>query len=144
MTGSKIIFNLLIAAVVLVLLFFGYKFLMGGGDVTDVTGGEEAGLTAAGFASDTAEGSAADEFLATLTGLKELNLRGEVFSNPVFQDLQESTIVLPDQTPGRPNPFAPVNFSTISSSNNNRVATSTSSATSSKSTGSSLDSLRGN
>lgn len=142
MTGSKIIFNLLIAAVVLVLLFFGYKFLMGGGDATDVTGGEEAGLTAAGFASDTAEGSAADEFLATLTGLQELNLRGEIFANPVFQDLQESAIVLPDQTPGRPNPFAPVNFSNLSSSN--KTATSTPANKTSTSTGSSLDSLRGN
>ena len=143
MTGSKIIFNLLIAAVVLVLLFFGYKFLMGG-DATDVASNEEAGLTAAGFSGDTAEGSAADEFLATLTGLKELNLRGEVFANPVFQDLQESTIVLPDQTPGRPNPIAPVNFSSLNLAGNKSATSSNPTGKTSTSTGSSLDSLRGN
>lgn len=139
MFGSKLIFNLLIAAVVLVLLFFGYRFLTGG----DSSGanGTEAGLTAAGFATRPGGDGAADEFLATLTGLRELNLRGEIFSSAVFRDLQESSVVLPEQTPGRPNPFAPVNFNSLAGAGGNRSATSSSGATADDSL---TSSLRGN
>lgn len=105
MRPSKIISNLLFLVIAVVLLYFGYQYLAK--PAAPVAGG----LTADGFTRGEGEGSASDEFLETLTDLQDLNLDGSVFQHPVFQHLQDSTIIIPDQAPGRFNPFAPVNFS---------------------------------
>lgn len=147
MFNSKYLFNIFLLGVAVVLLYLGYHFLTtpgeDPGELLDT--GESTGLLADGFSTGDVGQSISDEFLSTLTGLQELNLRGEIFANPVFRDLQDSNITLNEQDPGRNNPFAPVNFASGNFSGS--AATSTSSAstptTSNPSRGSSpLDQLR--
>ena len=119
MKGGKFIFNLLIVAVVVVLLYFGYRML--------VNNASTPSLNPTGTANNdtgNSKGGVDDEFLATLVGLQGLNLEGEIFNNPIFQSLVDANTILPEETPGRANPFAPVNFSALSP-NVRTVATST-------------------
>ncbi|MDP9249371.1 MAG: hypothetical protein M3M85_02605 [bacterium] len=52
---------------------------------------------------------AANDFLTLLLGVKNIKLEDAIFSDPVFQGLSDSSIVLvPDGNEGRPNPFAPL------------------------------------
>lgn len=137
MSGSKFIFNLLIAIVVVLLLFFGYRALRKD-ETTPEPAGAAPGLDAAGFSSGAAGKDPADEFLTVLTDLQELNLRADVFANPVFKDLQESNVVFSEQAPGRSNPFSPVNFGTLNLGGVAPTPAATSGATSS------LERLRAN
>lgn len=109
MGGSKHLFNLLLLIAAVLLLYFGYRFLAKPGP-SPVGDSATLGLASAGFSTGDASRAVSDEFLDTLTGLQGLDLRGAVFANPVFQDLQDTNTLLPDETPGRPNPFAPINF----------------------------------
>lgn len=47
-------------------------------------------------------------FLSTLTSLKKIKIDISIFSNPGFQALNDNTVNLEAITPGRPNPFAPI------------------------------------
>ena len=52
---------------------------------------------------------AANDFLTLLLGVKNIKLEDAIFSDPAFQSLRDSSIVLvPDGNEGRPNPFAPL------------------------------------
>jgi hypothetical protein len=52
---------------------------------------------------------AANDFLTLLLGVKNIKLPEAIFSDPAFQGLRDSSIVLvPDGNEGRPNPFAPL------------------------------------
>lgn len=131
MGNTKYLFNGLLIIAALLLLYFGYSFLTKPSTpdvpIDEETGApSEIGLTSAGFSTGDAGKSISDEFLTTLTGLRGLNLTGEVFADPVFQDLQDSNTALKDQTPGRPNPFAPIKFSELRFSNSTTTATSSS------------------
>jgi len=134
MRSSKSLFNFFLIGIALVLVFLGYKFLS-----QPEAPSEGEGLSAEGFSTGEAGESISDEFLTTLTGLQVLNLRGEVFADPVFKSLQDSNIVLTEQAPGRPNPFSPVNFDFVRSVGGAGSATSNTAT----STGGELDSLRG-
>lgn len=49
----------------------------------------------------------AKDFLALLLNVKNIKLNDAVFSEPAFESLHDSSIILvPDGTEGRPNPFA--------------------------------------
>lgn len=134
MRSTKHLFNFFLIGLALVLIFFGYRFLS-----SPDTTNDSLGLSAAGFSTDDVEVSISDEFLATLIGLQVLNLRGEVFADPVFRSLQDSNIVLVEQMPGRSNPFSPVNFDSVRSAGGSPVAVT---ATTTTSTSAGLDSLR--
>ena len=76
---------------------------------------EQANLTTTGVtlpssASVQTTGSAIGaDFLATLLSVKSITLDDSVLTDPAFASLHDSSIVLiPDQTEGRPNPFAPI------------------------------------
>ncbi len=47
-------------------------------------------------------------FLETLTSLTKINIDPSLFSDKSFQALNDNTVVLEQVTPGRPNPFAPI------------------------------------
>lgn len=50
----------------------------------------------------------AEEFLKLLLSVKNIKLDDSIFSEPAWNSLKDSSIVLvPDGTEGRPNPFAP-------------------------------------
>ncbi|MBU0999169.1 hypothetical protein KKG24_02575 [Patescibacteria group bacterium] len=49
----------------------------------------------------------AGDFLILFSGVKNIKLNDAIFSDPAFDSLHDSSIVLiPDGTEGRPNPFA--------------------------------------
>lgn len=61
---------------------------------------------AGGVPGENAESS---ELLKVLLNVKNIKLDASIFSEPAFQALIDSSIVLvPDGTEGRPNPFAPI------------------------------------
>lgn len=109
MRSNKSLFHPLLLINAVLLLYFGYRFLTKP-DASPTGDSATPGLTSAGFSTGDAGRAVSDEFLDTLTGLQGLDLKGQIFASPVFQNLQDTNILLPDETPGRPNPFAPVNF----------------------------------
>lgn len=98
--------NIIMYGVLAVVLVFGYVFFMGGED--------EDFLTAEGMPVDGSmdtNSAVSAEFLTILLNIKSLKLDDSIFSDPVFNSLIDSSIVLvPDGNEGRPNPFAPVGF----------------------------------
>lgn len=48
-------------------------------------------------------------FLTTLTSLNKLKIDTSIFSRQSFISLRDNTVTLEQVTPGRPNPFAPIN-----------------------------------
>ncbi len=51
----------------------------------------------------------AKQFLSLLLSVRSINLDNQIFADPAFISLKDSTIVLVnDGTEGRPNPFAPI------------------------------------
>jgi hypothetical protein len=65
-------------------------------------------------ASD-ADASLSQNLLVTLQNLHTIKLDNSIFSDPAFQSLTDFGVVIPSQTPGRRNPFAPLG-STVTSS----------------------------
>lgn len=105
MRPNKLITNLFLLVVALGLIYFGYRHF------SKSDSADQPALEPGGFATEQSVSTrVSDEFLDTLTGLQELNLDGAAFQSPVFQSLQDSSIVIPNQDPGRLNPFLPVNF----------------------------------
>ena len=54
--------------------------------------------------------SADTAFLATLTSLKKIKIDTSIFSSTGFKSLNDNTVNLEAVAPGRPNPFAPIDF----------------------------------
>ncbi|MES2416470.1 MAG: hypothetical protein V4504_02110 [Patescibacteria group bacterium] len=66
--------------------------------------------------SATPSNAVPQDFLTILLSVKKINLNQEIFKNPAFATLQNSTIVLiPDGNEGRPNPFAPIGVDPVES-----------------------------
>jgi hypothetical protein len=58
------------------------------------------------------------DFLATLLSVKNITLDDSIFTDPTFATLHDSSITLvPDQTQGRPNPFAPIGTDVLPTTN---------------------------
>ncbi len=56
----------------------------------------------------------AKQFLSLLLSVRSINLDNQIFSEPSFVSLKDSTIVLVDDgSEGRPNPFAPIGSDTL-------------------------------
>ena len=59
------------------------------------------------------------DFLTILLSVRKINLNQEIFKEPAFGTLQNSTIeLIPDGNEGRPNPFAPIGTDPIASTSN--------------------------
>lgn len=62
----------------------------------------------------------AKDFLTLLLNVKDIKLNDSIFSDPAFNSLRDSSIVLePDGTEGRPNPFAQFGSEALSANANN-------------------------
>lgn len=56
----------------------------------------------------------AKDFLGLLLSVKDITLNENIFSDPAFKNLRDSSILLvPDGSEGRPNPFAPLGVDVI-------------------------------
>ena len=101
--------NIIIFVVVAIILILAYIFFF-------KPAPEQATLTTATGNSVLPSTNVADkdttigaDFLSTLLSVKSINLDDSIFVDSAFATLHDSSILLtPDQTEGRPNPFAPI------------------------------------
>lgn len=71
---------------------------------------------ATGNSTTDANSAITQDFLTLLLNVKSITLNDSIFSDPAFNSLQDSSIILtPDGTQGRPNPFAPIGVGDTSS-----------------------------
>lgn len=64
------------------------------------------------------------EILALLEDLKVIQLDQSIFSDPMFQSLQDTSVALNSEPKGRTNPFAPLGKDIVSGSTENTATTS--------------------
>ncbi len=67
-----------------------------------------AGSSGAILSSDAASSPLSQDVLATLSNLNTIKLDNSIFSDPVFNSLTDYGVVIPPETAGRRNPFAPL------------------------------------
>ena len=106
--------NIIIFVIIAAILVFVYIFFI-------KSPGEQANLVSspsgttlpninggvAGPNAQNGNSTATGDFLTLLLNVKNIKLNDSVFSDPAFNSLHDSSIVLiPDGTEGRPNPFA--------------------------------------
>jgi len=91
--------QIIIAVVVIVVAFFAFKVFLGGG----TSGGDS--LIKDKKVEQFVDGQA---IVALLNRLNAVTLDDSIFSNKVINKLQDFGQPIPDQTVGRPNPFAPI------------------------------------
>ena len=126
MTRGKFITNVIIAALGLSLLFLIYRFFI----KTANEPSSSPNLVAVGTAQNRVD-ETTDEFLNILLSLQKIELRGEIFATPFFKSLQDFSTPLPEETPGRANPFAPLGIGGAPAPNGAPAGTSTPATTTS-------------
>lgn len=94
---SHLLKNLLIALGLAVTLFVGYI-------VVRDSGGDDYLLESKTSFSAEAE-LETQQLLATLNELKSFNVRGDIFTDPIFLSLKDFRLDLGQEPSGRPNPF---------------------------------------
>lgn len=72
------------------------------------TQAQESALVVPDTASPDGTNQKGREILALLADLKSVRLDDSIFSDPVFQSLQDTSVELVLEPKGRPNPFAPL------------------------------------
>ncbi|MFA6524282.1 MAG: hypothetical protein WC264_02835 [Candidatus Paceibacterota bacterium] len=98
-----IIFIVIAAALILAYTFF-FKKSPDQASLVSTTG-----ATVLPTASTDQNSEIGKDFLSVLLNVKKLRLDDTIFSDPAFNTLHDSSILLiPDGTEGRPNPFAPI------------------------------------
>lgn len=60
--------------------------------------------------SSDSDSTLSQNLLVTLQSLHTIKLDNSIFSEPAYQSLTDFGVVIPQQTPGRRNPFAPLGF----------------------------------
>ncbi len=104
--------NILIFTSIGLLLFLTYTYFIKGNNDSTVQGLTTSApvtpITPASGVGAVASPAVAGDFLSLLLSVKSIKLNVSIFSDPAFQSLQDSSILLvPDGTEGRLNPFAP-------------------------------------
>jgi hypothetical protein len=99
---SQKIKQIIIAVVIIVIAFIGFKYFFGDTSASNST------LTADTSSQQFVDGQA---ILTLLNRLNKVTLNEAIFSNPVFAGLVSFEVPIPDQVTGRTNPFAPIGSS---------------------------------
>lgn len=92
--------QIIIALVVIVVAFFGFQKFFGTGSSSN-----NSTLSADNTTQQFVDGQS---ILTLLNRLNQVTLDGTIFSNPVFNSLISFERPIPDQIPGRTNPFAQI------------------------------------
>ena len=93
--------NIVILVIIFAISFFAYTFFFKSSGPTEILTKETPLL-----GQENVKGK---NLLRILLSLNSIKLDEEIFSSQLFTGLQDFTIVLPEvDTPGRPNPFAPI------------------------------------
>ena len=104
---------ILVAILVLVVVSAIY-FFMNQGDSTPTTLNKTGTPALKGqVVPSDADSVVGQKFLATLLKMQDLNLDRAILQDVVFLALKDMSRPLPDQTPGRPNPFSPLDTTGI-------------------------------
>jgi len=100
--------NILIFVAIAGVLVFAYIFFVkkpSSSQTPDLVSSTQSSTPSA--TTDTSASATTANFLTLLSGVKDIELNTDIFSDPAFISLHDSSIVLvPDTTTGRPNPFA--------------------------------------
>ena len=114
MKNKGTIKKILIGLVVAIALLGGYAAVTGGGDAV---GGGTSSLSSLvgqgnlGQVQETDTALANAEILRILGSIENIDLDDDIFTNPVFRELEDSRFTIPKPTRiGRPNPFLPIGF----------------------------------
>lgn len=102
MGSKKLIVNTIIGIIIVVVLFFGYRFIRQPDEPADAP----IGLAPVGFLEGQANIAPDDEFLTLLLSLQSISLASDVY--PTLRSFVDFSTELQPQTPGRDNPFAPI------------------------------------
>ena len=114
MNSSKTIKNIIIGLLVAVALLVAYSFLnpQEQGTSSPLNSGNLSSAFTNSLSVDDSEVQLANtEILKILGSIQNIELRDDIFSNPVFRDLRDTRFSIPKPTSvGRPNPFLPIGF----------------------------------
>lgn len=109
---SKIV-KIGIIVIVVILLFVAYSFVKKDKPQGTLSSSER-DVAVAPIDSTSSAAVVGNELLGLLLSLNQLQLDDSVFSSPVFQGLEDISIVLPpEDVKGRSNPFAPIGSDSI-------------------------------
>lgn len=123
--SAKTISNLVIAVLVLVGLFAGYKVFTRSADPTAPATDLESIAVTAAIAGDQGGEAELSSDLALLESLKAIQLNDDLFRNPIFANvLFDFSRPLPDREAGRFNPFLPPEVAPFGTTRTTAVATS--------------------
>lgn len=124
MNNKKTIQKILVGLGIAIALLVVYSMLAP--QIEDQGTGEKTGLTSLlddsvlGQIEETDTKLANAEILRVLGGIKDIELKDDIFTNPVFKTLRDSNFSIPKPTQiGRDNPFLPLGFETLLVTNNN-------------------------
>ncbi len=115
MSSKKTIQNILIGLLVAVALLVGYS-LINEEAGEDVSAGQLLSIFEETGSVDDGEIQLANqEILRILSNIQNIELKEDIFKNPVFRDLRDTRFTIPRPTSiGRPNPFLPIGFDDVS------------------------------
>jgi len=115
MSSKKTIQNILIGLLVAVALLVGYS-LINEEAGEDVSAGQLLSIFEETGSVDDGEIQLANqEILRILSNIQNIELKEDIFKNPVFRDLRDTRFTIPRPTIiGRPNPFLPIGFDDVS------------------------------
>jgi len=118
MNNKKTIQKILIGLGIAIALLVVYSMLAPGTENQGV--GEKTGLTSLldssvlGQIEETDTKLANAEILRVLGGIRDIELKDDIFTNPVFKKLRDSNFSIPNPIQiGRDNPFLPIGFETL-------------------------------
>lgn len=117
MKNKKTIKKIIIGLVVAILLVGVYAVITSTNEEGGISMSSLSSLTGSGTLGQVQESDSAlanAEILRILGSIENINLNDDIFSNPIFQALEDSRFVIPKPVRiGRPNPFLPIGFDAI-------------------------------
>ena len=117
MKNKKTIKNIIIALVVAIVLIGVYAAITSNNEEGSTSSSSLSSLTGSGTlgqVKETDTSLANAEILRILGNIQNISLNDDIFTNPVFQALEDSRFVIPKPVRiGRPNPFLPIGFDSI-------------------------------
>lgn len=119
--SRRTIINLTILILALIVAFVAYRAFLSKRKDADSS---QVGLVASSEI-ETDRVAAADEFLGILLSLQQIELRDDLFREPLFRSLKDFSKPLRPQIPGRVNPFAPIGVGGRPSSDEQSTGTGT-------------------
>ncbi len=107
---AKSIKNIIISVVIVAILVASYIFFIKKApEQASLISSSGSILPGANSTTTSPQGVQTQDFLSVLLNVKSIKLDDAIFSKPAFLALHDSSILLvPDQSAGRPNPFAPI------------------------------------